>query len=864
IEENEVKPEVKPPVEIAPEQPEAPTRAPIPAQGSNIPSEQLTPPITETPNLPQETPQQPTPPEPPKPPIETNLPETGKVSPNERIRGTWKTIIQPGRAIPEKLQETLKEQNPYYEISPNASKDIEALRYITENGVEKALNYLEKVKEMDIDLAGMIGGRLIQIFAEMGDFEKALEAEKYTEELLRAGGRAAERIKLWSNTTPRLVQKIVENYAKKYGKVVPPEFKDEVVKRATEILQISDLEQRKEAFRQLAKTIAKQFPLSKGELFNLYRYTNMLSGPQTHERNSFWNIFVTFIGRPLDLTGAKIAQSIRQRSLTPLKELQQEIPAYIAGTIKGFGEAVEAFKNTLAHDIPEEKFLETLAEKRGSLTEFEAMIEAERYKKAPRILTIIPDSMEGADHFFATLIKTGEKARLMKEGISEIKAIEEADKLAEKILVREKLDSKADGPKIARALDAIGESLLELRKKPIIGPVAQFFIPFIRTPVDVGKAYIERTPMSAWGAKTDEEWGRIIMGSLMMTIGAILALKGDTTWRAPTDPEAKSWFYAARKKPYSVRIGNNYIPMWYFGPYGLALMIPAMLKYHLVDKETALTESTLEKLTKSIGDIAYAITEQTPLSAAQNFYKVLSGDVDIKSFDALGFSVEQLIPFDSALRWVAQIIDPVYRKITGEGAERFVEQIEKDIPFLSMKLKSYPAPIEEAKQRNWTESFLPYGISKEKPEFISQLEKRMEQLKIGKKLSKEAKELTEEYYGKQEVPLEKTLRAKALYSEILNLPTYKEKIARLTQIKREDPEMFQRIYDLYKANKLGLTARDMGLKALNTKERALELKKIFDSLPDDNQRTQLWYELIRKGVITKEVAKYLYQIYGKR
>ncbi|MGC8944488.1 MAG: hypothetical protein ACP5J8_02410, partial [Minisyncoccia bacterium] len=118
-------------------------------------------------------------------------------------------------------------------------------------------------------------------------------------------------------------------------------------------------------------------------------------------------------------------------------------------------------------------------------------------------------------------------------------------------------------------------------------------------------------------------------------------------------------------------------------------------------------------------------------------------------------------------------------------------------------------------------------------------------------------------FGRKPLEPSSTSDVMTLYQKLKQLPPDQANLI-YRQIARTNPNLANKIKEQIKNDKLGITVQDLRLKALNTKERALELKKIFDSLPDDNQRTQLWYELIRKGVITKEVAKYLYQIYGKR
>lgn len=798
------------------------------------------------------------PPKPPEVPPATPEPEKLTPPPGKRIRGTWKTIIQPGRAIPEAFQRILERQNPFYDVVPNIEADKVAIDYIQKNGLEKAMNYLRVAKQMDIDRAGMIGGRLVQIYAELGDFEKALEAEKLTEELLRSAGRAAERIKLWSNTAPYLTSKILEQYSKLYGKAVPPKIQEQIEKQALEIIRIEDPLERSRAFQRLADVIAAQFPLTKGELFDLYRYTNMLSNPLTHERNSLWNILETFIGRPVEIFGTKLWQALKQRKLQPLKELQEELPNYVANSIKAIPQAVEAFKNALKHEIPSEKFLE-----RMGISSFEEAIEAARYQRAPRILRIIPDLMEAADRFFATLIKEGEKARLMAKGMKEGEAMAEAEKVAQRLLVREPLGKATGEPFLVRALDSLGKAILYLRKLPGIGPLASYLIPFVRTPFNVGKEYLRWSPLGfIGGAKTDEQMGRALVGTLVMLVGMLATLRGETTWRVPEDPEARALFFASGKKQYSIKIGDHWVPIWYFGPLGLSLMIPAMWRYHTLDSEKAYSTNFLEKIAKSIGDIGYVISEQTPLANISNFFKVLAGDVDIRGLDALGFSNEQLIPFIGTLRFVKDIIDPVYRKVTGTGWERFVQSWMRDLPFLSRMLEPYPSPTLEPLKRTALEIYLPYAIGVETPEkkrFGEMLRQRIERLQKAKKIRKEAKEAEEKMFSEKPKDLTIRLQAQAMIDEIMRLPIEKRK-EKLAQLIEERPDLVKRMVSIIKEK-----ARTKGdieaeiLRKMRLEERIAYLRELFQRTPPE-EREALLEDLIDKGVITSELVKRLREL----
>jgi hypothetical protein len=265
----------------------------------------------------------------------------------------------------------------------------------------------------------------------------------------------------------------------------------------------------------------------------------------------------------------------------------------------------------------------------------------------------------------------------MAKGVAEDVAEAQAKQLAERYLFRETLGKATDAPLFVRALDSLGQLALQGRKLPVVGEVWGWFVPFIRTPINIAKFGVERSPLGFIGAKTDEHKAHAMFGSLITTIGAILALQDKTTWAPPRDPEEKQAFYASGRIPYAVQILGKWVPMQYLGPYAYALALPAALKHFQKDTRTALTDGDIKQITEGIISITRFITSQTPLTGMSNFLSVLEGDIDYTIPQVMGFTAEQIIPLSGLVRYINTILDPVYRK-----APTFVEAIKRDIPIL--------------------------------------------------------------------------------------------------------------------------------------------------------------------------------------
>lgn len=412
-----------------------------------------------------------------------------------------------------------------------------------------------------------------------------------------------------------------------------------------------------------------------------YRYNNMLSNPRTHIRNAFSNLVQTFITRPATI----LAQG-------DIKGTAQ----YYTGAIKNFPTAVDEFVKSFtgkgALGKPDIEYIPSL--------------------KLPRFMTIPTRAMEAADKFFSALIKGGESAR----GTTP----EKAGQIAEYSLFRQGLKPEGQG----KLLNAIDDMTAWTYKAP---KIVRWFVPFIRTPMNFAKQWIEYSPAGLatlpGSNNQKEQLAKTMVGSVATAVGAHFALSGNTTWDAPTDPKQKELFYASGKKPFSVRIGDKWVSMMYAGPFAAALALPAAMKYYQDENRTALTDNQLEKATKSVMSMAKFLSGQTFLQGINNFVKFFSGDVDYSIAGNLAFTAGQLIPMEGLVRYISTIVDPIYRKGTGFG-----ESLQKNIPFLSKGLPSYNTPEGLPSTREPQNYLTPYDITTNKSQYDPLLQERQNKL----------------------------------------------------------------------------------------------------------------------------------------
>lgn len=430
------------------------------------------------------------------------------------------------------------------------------------------------------------------------------------------------------------------------------------------------------------------------ETLDEFRYNNMLSSPRTHIRNAFSNLVQTFVTRPATLA----AQG-------KLKQTGQ----YYVGAIKSLPDAVSEFAKSFKGETPigqqDIKNIPT--------------------GKIPKFMTIPSKALEASDRFFTKLISSGEMAR----GASEKEALD----TAAYSLFRQGLNPEGQG-KLLNAIDSLTSWTYNAPK------AVRWFVPFIRTPMNFAKQWVEYSPsgfLTTIGAKNKgEQIAKAFVGSTIMAVGAKFALDNNTTWSAPTDPKEKEIFYASGRKPFSVKIGDKWVSMMYAGPFALAFAVPAAAKYYQEDNRTALTDTQLQKLGKVAMSMAEYLSGQTFLEGMNNFVKFFSGDADYTFAKNMGYTAGQVIPLQGLVRWVSGIIDPVYRKATTFG-----DQIKSGIPGVSKTLPPYLDPTGEPSTREGYNSFTPYDITPNKSEYNKPLEERQDKLQQNAVINKTVKEM---------------------------------------------------------------------------------------------------------------------------
>ena len=460
------------------------------------------------------------------------------------------------------------------------------------------------------------------------------------------------------------------------------------------------------------------------EIIDEYRYINLLSSPKTHIVNAFSNILQTTLLRPATRLASGLIDPIASKLTGKERQFYvSQVPAYYKGAFNSLGEAIGGFSRAL----------------KG-----QTLIERPDIKRIPTGLKIfrpfqaIPRLLEASDIFFRTLATGGEVEALMSKGVKETDAIRQAADTAAELVFRKALDpsNKTGQGAVLASIDKLTSAVYKLRNVPVV----KWFIPFVQTPMNILKQGLEYSPLGITtlpGATNKvEQLGKTMIGSTVFAGAGWLALNDRTTWAVPTGQKEKDTFYAAGMQPYSVKIGNKWVAYSRLGPLAYPIAMAAAVKYFTEQNPKAVSDTDLQKTTKIFLGIAKFFSDQSYMEGLGDIVGIAEGDVTAAT-QALSNIPSQLIPLTSLQRWVANMVDPIYRKTqTGLSVESIIQNLEKGIPFLSKRLESYKTPFGQPSERQYpyVSAVSPVGVTKEDPFFSGKFEmieqkKRLDNIK---------------------------------------------------------------------------------------------------------------------------------------
>lgn len=235
-------------------------------------------------------------------------------------------------------------------------------------------------------------------------------------------------------------------------------------------------------------------------------------------------------------------------------------------------------------------------------------------------------------------------------------------------------------------------------------PGVAVVVPFVRTPVNIMKFTLQRTPVAlaaasiradiaAGGARGATALARMGLGTMVLMAATNLVAQGLVTGGGPEDRELKRIWLDQGNMPYSVRLGDRWFQFSRLDPIGMMIGMGADIGEIIHD----LNDDDADELVLA-GVVALKdnMLSKTYMSGVQDFMAAImstdpTADLGTYTQDMAG----TLMPFSAFMRHTAQAVDPVIRDTRGDASEDatfgtwwdgLVNKLKSQVPGMSSEL----------------------------------------------------------------------------------------------------------------------------------------------------------------------------------
>ena len=405
----------------------------------------------------------------------------------------------------------------------------------------------------------------------------------------------------------------------------------------------------------------------------------LLSNPMTHIVNTTSNA-LTLAGSMPERALASGIESIRAKVTGTAKESYLgESKQEIFSLVKGIHAGTKRFFDAMKTGVTGTSKLET---KISALP--------------PSVQKFMPTrALMAEDELFKGFIENTELSRLAyrsakKEGLKGQPFQERINELL-KNPTEEMLEQSAVKAKyltFQKDLGKVGNLVIKARD---MIPGAKYFIPFVRTPINIAKYSLERTPLNIpriayksakgelSGLALSEEIAKMTSGGILGLGTYLLAEEGYITGGGPKNSLERAEKQRTGWEPYAVKIGGKYYSFARLEPLASIMGIAADFN-ELKDK---MTEDEKIKVGGAIaGSISKNITSKT---FTQGYSRLNNAIFDPERYaeEAIEGLAGSVIP--SGIAGISRTVDPYFREARG-----IIDTVRSRIPLVS---KEVPAKI---------------------------------------------------------------------------------------------------------------------------------------------------------------------------
>ena len=313
-----------------------------------------------------------------------------------------------------------------------------------------------------------------------------------------------------------------------------------------------------------------------------YWYNSILSGPATHIVNVLSNALTTLNQLPEFAAAAAIGGARRALNIGPSERvLGTEVGQRAMGMVSGAVEGARAFADTLAT---------------GNISDGVSKIEVAQQRAIPGVLGTVVRTpgrfLAAEDEFFKATARrmqiNGLATRMAhQDGLRGEAAVARAAELSANP-TKEMMEEANNYARYLTFQDPMGRIGRGVMQATSGAPVLKLVIPFVRTPVNLMKQTVERSPfafvLKSWredvragGVRGDLALAKAAVGTGYGLAIALAAQQGNITGAAPTDRAEREALLATGWQPFSLKIGDNYYSYRRLDPLGTLVGVAATM-----------------------------------------------------------------------------------------------------------------------------------------------------------------------------------------------------------------------------------------------------------------------------------------------
>jgi len=625
------------------------------------------------------------------------------------------------RNVPEVFTDRQVQKIAFDQMKKNEYKFSEIVRM---NGIARASKREDIIASLMLDLPGLTEEELAPLATSVMKFIKD-KTENTRKEILQ---RYLDRLNLTPVQKKSADQKLLELHnlgmfddatvTNQLFKVKDlPSISPEDTQYINEQLMLAQLPKGAEraidlrtAYRNIGERLAEsnKFKLNNWRdittAFDAFYYNNIFSSFQTQERNILGGLVNAFIVKPSILLGEAIAKVFVKTAEPAAFADVADYYKSAFGSIYG-GQAWNNFKNVF-----DPNYLPKLEQENIDTFYREA-----RKKGLPPFLSYVGKFMEASDQFVSTIIESGTNTVLQKRGMGAQDAAQEAFLEAQKLLGRSNFGKQGwrEVGVVDAFFDKIGNFGTAVKGKNnawnfIMTPL----VPVLRLAVNFqklkSKLFLpsQLINMMTKKSRSLEDYAYLSISTALFGIAMDKYMKNEIAFEPPKDEAGRKLFFDSGRKPYSVKIGENWVPFQYLELMSAPFLFMGAVNAAYREDPNALTNSEVDKLGLLMQKFVKSyLVSPTYLNNIANAVEAVNGVSGKDWGNAVAYPITGLVPFVGLYRDVLDILDPKRRKKSTAWDEFNALYLP-----LRQQMETYKTSEMTDVPLNTSEIYAPYGI----------------------------------------------------------------------------------------------------------------------------------------------------------